>query len=243
MPALIGAALAAFVSGCRGLLNAGSACESISMHRVFILSPAKTTGKRAQLLFNERASFDLAQRLRTEPGVPIGEVFSFLSGLYFRGKLAYANYFAKPPKSAGGCFVITSDAGLMACDKRVDLKRLQQFAEAQIDPTEPRYRDPLEASIHELGERLPRRCEIVLLGSIATGKYVDILYERLGKRLVFPKDFVGRGDMSRGGLLLRAVSAGTELEYVALGNAVARTGKRPPKLMPLHRFREPKRSP
>jgi hypothetical protein len=213
------------------------------MHRVFILSPAKTTGKRAQLLFNERASFDLAQRLRSEAGVPIGEVFSFLSGLYFRGKLAYASCFARPPKGAGGCLVITSDAGLMTCERRVDLKRIERFAAAQIDPKEPQYRRPLEASVHELKGRLPRRCEIVLLGSIATGKYVDILYECLGDRLVFPKDFVGRGDMSRGGLLLRAVSAGTELEYQAVGNAAARTGKRPPKLTPLKRTAEPKRDP
>jgi hypothetical protein len=213
------------------------------MHRVFILSPAKTTGKRAQFLLNEGASFDLAQQLRNEQGVPIGEIFSFLSGLYFRGKLAYARRFAKPPKSAGGCFVITSDAGLMACDRRIGLERLQQFAATPIEPTEPRYRGPLEASIHELAARLPGRCEIVLLGSIATGKYVDILYACLGDRLVFPKDFIGRGDMSRGGLLLRAANAGTELEYAALGNAVTRTGKRPPKLMPLKRIVDRGREP
>jgi hypothetical protein len=72
----------------------------------------------------------------------------------------------------------------------------------------------------------------VLLGSIATGKYADILMEAMGERLVFPREFVGRGDMSRGGLLLRQVREGRELEYIPVAGAV-RHGQRPPKLAPL----------
>jgi len=69
----------------------------------------------------------------------------------------------------------------------------------------------------------------VLLGSIATAKYADVLLDALGELLLFPPDFVGRGDMSRGGLLLRCVRGGTELQYATLLGAV-RHGPRPPKL-------------
>ena len=69
----------------------------------------------------------------------------------------------------------------------------------------------------------------MLLGSIATGKYADVLLDILGDRLLFPPSFVGRGDMSRGGLLLRCVRAGMELPYEPLRGAI-RHGPRPPKL-------------
>ena len=69
----------------------------------------------------------------------------------------------------------------------------------------------------------------MLLGSIATGKYVDPLLEVFRDRLVFPETFVGRGDMSRGGVLLRAARSGEELSYRPIAGAI-RHGKRPPKL-------------
>ena len=69
----------------------------------------------------------------------------------------------------------------------------------------------------------------MLLGSIASGKYVEVLQPIFGDKLVFPPAFVGRGDMSRGGLMLRCVTAGLELEYVPVAGAV-RHGQRPPKL-------------
>jgi hypothetical protein len=205
------------------------------MKRIFILSPARTTGKRAQYLFNEQASFELAQRLREHPGVPLGEVFAFLSGLYFRGKLAYAKHFAAPPPEVVGCHVLTSDAGLMPCDELVSLARLRQFSETPIDPAEPRYRRPLEDTAEAIRQRLGADSTVVLLGSIATPKYVDILHACFGERVVFPKEFVGRGDMSRGGLLLRSVQSNVELDYVTITAAESRTGKRPPKLTPIKR--------
>jgi hypothetical protein len=64
------------------------------------------------------------------------------------------------------------------------------------------------------------------------GKYVDLLLPIFGDRLMFPVHFVGRGDMSRGGLMLRCVTAGLELPYVPLAGAI-RHGERPPKLEPL----------
>jgi hypothetical protein len=68
-----------------------------------------------------------------------------------------------------------------------------------------------------------------LLGSIATGKYSDLLLDIFGDRLLFPTEFVGRGDMSRGGLLLRCVREERELAYQPVIGAV-RHGKRPPRL-------------
>jgi hypothetical protein len=76
---------------------------------------------------------------------------------------------------------------------------------------------------------LGRGDEVVLLGSVATGKYVDPLTEALGERLRFPGDFVGRGDMSRGGLLLRSVRDGRELDYLPVAGSVRR-GSRPARL-------------
>jgi hypothetical protein len=196
--------------------------------RIFLLSPANTAGIRARMLFNLGATFDVAQRVRKAPGAPIGDVFSFLSGLYFRGKLAYANAFARPPRKAGGVHIITSSRGLVAPDTLVTLEDLREFASVPIDLDEPRYCEPLTRTARELAARTSK-CDVVLLGSIATGKYCNIFLEVFGARLRFPGDFVGRGDMSRGGLMLRAVDAGRELEYIPIEGAI-RKGHRPPKL-------------
>ena len=86
------------------------------MSRIFLLSPAHCGGLRAQMVLSERASFALALRVRVGTGAPLGEVFSFLSGLYFRGKLAYARAFASPSDGRAGVFVITPTDGLWAAD-------------------------------------------------------------------------------------------------------------------------------
>ena len=196
--------------------------------RVFLLSPANTAGLRAKMLFNPGATFDVATRVRAEPGAPIGDVFSFLSGLYFRGKLAYATAFARPPRGANGVHVITTSRGLVAPETLVTLDDMREFASVPIDLDEPRYCEPLTRSARQLAAVAPQ-CDVVLLGSIATGKYCDIFLEVFGNRLRFPADFVGRGDMSRGGLMLRAVDAGRELDYTPVDGAI-RKGHRPPKL-------------
>ena len=201
------------------------------MSRIFLLSPAHCGGRRAQLVLNERAAFDLAQRVRVGAGAPLGEVFSFLSGLYFRGKLTYARAFARPPDGRAGVFVITPTDGLRPADEPVDLVRLRRFASVDIEGDDPRYREPLDRDARRLARRLGPSGEVVLLGSIATGKYIEPLLAVLGERLWFPADFVGRGDMSRGGLLLRCARAGTELTYVGVRDAVRR-GPRPPRLPP-----------
>jgi len=77
-------------------------------------------------------------------------------------------------------------------------------------------------------------CDVILLGSIASPKYVDILTRIFGDRLQFPIAFVGRGDMSRGGLLLRQAADGVELDYVPVLGASLH-GARPAKLPPLRK--------
>ena len=182
----------------------------------------------------DAAGFPLAQRLRSAGGAPLGEVFSFLSGLYFRGKLAYARRFAAAPKRLGGVWVITTNRGLVSPETPVTVDDLRQFGCTDIHEDDAAYRDPLLRDANAIASKLPANAEVVLLGSVATGKYVDVLREAFGDRLRFPAEFAGRGDMSRGGLMLRCVAAGQELTYVPLTGA-PRRGKRPPKLEPRRR--------
>jgi len=209
------------------------------MARIFLLSPANCSGIRAQMVMRAAASFDLARRLRQRNGVTLGEVFSFVSGLYFRGKLAYARAFAAAPNpgcphTGEGVFVITPGAGLHSPSAPVTLRALQAFARVDVDPAEPTFRRPLIAACRLVGERIGPACDVVLLGSVASPKYVDVLSTVFGDRLKFPLDFVGRGDMSRGGLLLRCVAAQRELEYAPVIGSVVH-GPRPPRLSPLGR--------
>jgi hypothetical protein len=207
--------------------------NSSSLHssRIFLLSPANLGGVRAGYVMAENAESDLSGRLRRE-GVTLGEVFSFISGLYFRGKLAYARAFSSPPSGVCGCYVITAGGGLVPPETVVNLNLLREFAVNAIDPCNEHYRAPLDRDCGSLSETLGNSCEIVLLGSIATPKYVEPLLQIFRERLVFPMDFVGRGDMSRGGLMLRCVEAGRELDYTPILTATRR-GSRPPKLSPL----------
>jgi hypothetical protein len=196
--------------------------------RVFLISPASCSGERARILLRDAARFDLALRIR-DAGAPLGEVFAFLSGLYFRGKLTYARRFERALPDSAGALVITARAGLRPPEEAVRIGDLRRFAEVDIDARDLRFRRPFLRDARALAQRLGPEAEVVLLGSIATGKYVDVLLDVFGPRLLFPRDFVGRGDMSRGGLLLRHARAGRELSYApVLGTE--RHGARPPRL-------------
>ncbi len=132
------------------------------------------------MVMSERATFALAVRLRTAEGAPLGELFAFMSGLYFRGKLAYSRAFARPPDpaspiSGAGSFVITPNAGLRSIDTPVTLPALRNFAGVDIDAANPKYRRPLEVSARAIAEDIGPECAVVLLGSIASPKYVDVL--------------------------------------------------------------------
>jgi hypothetical protein len=204
--------------------------------QVFLLSPAHCRGRRAGYVLSPRSEHPVALRLRSKPGAPLGEVFSFLSGLYFRGKLVYARRIAAPPPrshglDAGGVYVITPNAGLRSPDAPITVATVEAFARVDLDPGNAAYRRPLERSAVALADLIGQECQVVLLGSIASPKYVDVLQGILGERLRFPLEFVGRGDMSRGGLLLGRAAEGVELTYVPVAGA-ARHGPRPPRLPP-----------
>jgi hypothetical protein len=253
-------------------------------HRVFLLSPADCSGKRARYLQNETAEFELAVRLRRPEGAALGEVFAFVSSLYFRGKLAYARAFARPraidlarssavagprgnaePAASSdvasastvaahrvgadaaatsgvgnmsvandGIFVITPCDGLLPPDTIVRAEDLRRYAGVPVNADETRYTTPFLRDLEAL-QVAWSGTQVVLLGSVASPKYKALLTAVLGERLVFPIDFVGRGDMSRGGLLLRCAAEGRELPYApVLGTQLH--GSRPAKLPPLRKL-------
>jgi hypothetical protein len=190
------------------------------MLTVFLLSPANCAGTRAQMLLKSQTS-PLTARL-ANGGAPLGEVFTFMSSLYFRGKLAYATRF-------GSAYVITPGRGLLPADILIRIDDLRQMATVEVDEALPAFREPLVRDAKAIANNLEPADRVVLLGSVATDKYVAPLLDVFGDRLYFPPTFAGRGDMSRGGLLLRSASAGTPLDYVPLRGAV-RHGPKPPKL-------------
>ncbi|HVW19719.1 MAG TPA: hypothetical protein VHC86_00745 [Opitutaceae bacterium] len=221
------------------------------MRRLFLLSPANLAGVRAGYLLNPRATFALAREFH-RAGLPLGEVFAFTSGLYFRGKLAYARRFGSG--SGARVRVITTNAGLVDPARKVTPARVREFGASAIDLEDTRYHGPLRRDAAELASWLGPRGSAVLLGSIATAKYREVLLEAFGQRLHFPADFVGRGDMSRGALLLRAARAGVELDYLPVAGAVLRGARAPrwhqshpalrepgEKIRPRSRRRPPKR--
>lgn len=197
------------------------------MLTVFLLSPANCAGIRARMLINSQTS-PLTTRLENG-GAPLGEVFTFMSSLYFRGKLAYANAFGDPPPGWSAALVITPGRGLVGADTLITVADLKAMAAVPVDADEPRYREPLVRDARVLDRALGPAGRAILLGSVASAKYVTPLLEVFGERLHFPATFVGRGDMSRGGLMLRCAKAGTPLEHVPVRGAVLH-GARPPKL-------------
>jgi hypothetical protein len=203
-------------------------------HRVFLLSPANVAGKRAKILLNVEASFELARRLHAGGKITLGEAFSFMSGLYFRGKLAYARAFARPPEGLIGVYVITSNRGLIPVDTLVSAEELNSFSSESIDCRNESYRQPLVRTAMALASASSGDCSVVLLGSVASGKYTDHLLPIFGRDLQFPLEFVGRGDMSRGSLLLRSAATNQMLDHVPVAGATLR-GKRPPKFISVRR--------
>jgi len=187
-------------------------------HTIFLLSPANLSGVRARQMTAPTATFPAASAYRTPPGVPVAEAFAFMSALYFRGKIAYARRFADPPppSSDGGVFIIAPGFGLVPPDWSIDELRMKKLRRTRVDPRIPSYKRPLVRDARSLVTMIPEDTRVVLLGSIATGKYVDVLWPIFGDRLLFPLSFVGIGDMSRGALMLRAAASGEELEYATL---------------------------
>lgn len=200
--------------------------------KIFLLSPARCDGRRAQALLNPAADFPLAVELRELDGARLGDVFAFLSGLYFRGKLTYARAFAPADAPVSPIRIITTNRGLLTPEDRVRPPDLADFACVDLGEAGAEFEAPLTRDAEHVARESPPDARVVLLGSIATNKYAGPLLRVFGERLVFPREFIGRGDMSRGGLMLRAARANQELEYVPVATAVRR-GNRPPKLEPI----------
>src|SRR5262249_30850026 len=194
---------------------------------VFLLSPANSSGLRAKQLTSPNSDFEAAQLYRSEDGVPIAVAFAFMSALYFRGKIAYALHFAP----IENILVITPGFGLVPPDWRITPERMKIMSRTPVDARKRNSRKPLERDALALAERVGDGAQIVLLGSVASGKYVDILWPIFGSRLRFPAAFAGLGDMARGGLMLRAARADKELTYTTLDAPPHReaggTGKMP----------------
>ncbi|MEK6373664.1 MAG: hypothetical protein AABO58_13315 [Acidobacteriota bacterium] len=187
---------------------------------VFLLSPANVSGLRAKQLMSPRASFEAARLYQSEEGVPIALAFAFMSALYFRGKIAYALHFAEIENIR----IITAGFGLVPPDWCITSERMKVLSRTPIDARKRTYRKPLERDALALAEQIDDDAQVVLLGSVASGKYVDILWPIFGSRLRFPSAFAGLGDMARGGLMLRAVRADRELAYTTLDAPRHRTG-------------------
>jgi hypothetical protein len=186
--------------------------------RIFLLSPANASGIKGQRLLSSSAESDLANRLR-HSGAPLGEVYRFISSLYFRGKLAYAERFQNPPRGAAGVHIITG-AGLMLPERAITLSELRRISSTSIDAKNPHYRLPLDLDLLRLRQVVGDETEVILLGSVATSKYITPIHEVFGERLLFPRDFLGRGDMSRGSILLQCCAQGSELTYLAVEHIV-----------------------
>ncbi len=191
---------------------------------MFLLSPAYCGGRRAGILLNPASEAVTARDLRAGR-LTLGRAFAFMSGLYFRGKLSYAERF-------GDVSIITPTRGLQPPEAAFSMALLREFAVGDVSLDNDAYRGALERDAIALSRRIGKNGQVVLLGSVASGKYVDILLPILGGRLRYPVSFVGRGDMSRGGLLLRSAAGGVELEYGALTAGVRPKGPRPPRLDP-----------
>lgn len=196
--------------------------------RIFVLSPADLSGVRGRLVLSGTPGPPFMRVLLEGGSVPLGEVLSFVSSLYYRGKRLCGNTFGRRPDGGPTTLAITSNRGLVPDAERVDLAGLRALAGTAIEPDDPVYNRSLGASARRLADSLEGG-DVVLLGSIATPRYLEPLAAVFGTRLLFPRAFVGRGDMSRGGLMLRAVESREELEYVTAIDA-PRRGPRPPKL-------------
>jgi hypothetical protein len=201
------------------LPNLSAGAEAVpSRARIFLLSPANVAGIKGQRLLNPTGESDLAIRLRRS-GVPLGEVYRFISSLYFRGKIEYAQRFQNPPPGVAGVQIITG-SGLMLPEATVTLADLLRISATSIDAKNSNYRLPLDSDLLRLREVAHQETDVILLGSVATSKYIAPIQEVFGERLLFPRDFLGLGDMSRGSRLLRCCEQGSELAYLPVERIV-----------------------
>jgi hypothetical protein len=191
--------------------------------KAFLISPATAHGPRARSLWRPGSNSTLARQLREE-GVPLGDVFTFLSGLYFRGKLEYARAFAHPSgEETGGVYIITMTDGLVSPDARISLADLERYALCREGAAAAI--STLESTARGLFQRIGSDGGVILLGSVGTGKYTDLLAPIFGERLLFPRDVLHIGQLARGALFLHRARERHELDYIPVAEII-RAGRR-----------------
>jgi hypothetical protein len=173
--------------------------------KIFLLSPANASGKRAGYLTSGKSS--LSTEFRSTEGCALSEAYAFMSSLYFRGKLAYSQ------KYGDQSFIITPGFGLVSLDWKLTASRFSQIRETQVSAKSPVYVDPFRRDAEKIAAL---DSQIILLGSIATGKYLDVLKPIFGSNLFYPEKFKSLGDMSRGAMMLNSCREGVELDYVSV---------------------------
>lgn len=180
---------------------------------LFLLSPANLGGERARLLTSAQARFPAAARYR-QGGLTIGEAFAWISSLYFRAKLHYARRFGSLA-TGSAVLVIAPGFGLVPEDWPLSSDRWRRLRRVPVDPRRPAFRRPLATACDELRQRLSADDRIVFLGGLSAERYLSVLGPALGPHLLIPRDFVSRGQMQRGSLLLRAIRDDEELVYAS----------------------------
>src|SRR5690349_18334498 len=116
------------------------------MATVFLLSPAFCGGRRAAILLNAKSQAVTALEFRSGR-MSLGRAFAFMSGLYFRGKLTYAERF-------GEALVITPTRGLQPPSLPFNLALLREFAVGDVSLDNPAYRRALERDATALAESI-----------------------------------------------------------------------------------------
>src|SRR5215510_9760378 len=122
---------------------------------------------RSLWLLRDSASFDLALKFR-QGLATIGEIYTFTSGLYFRGKMAYSEAFAAAPEGVPHAVIIVPGAGLVPPDTRINADQLRVIASVPVDEDNDAYSEPLLRDAHLLNAHAGTECRYVLLGSVAT---------------------------------------------------------------------------
>ena len=157
-------------------------------------APGSSCSRRRAAAESARGSSSTSARSSTWPsgcgsrgGAALGDVFSFLSGLYFRGQADLRARVRGAAARRAGRSRHHAERGLLPAEEPVTLARLRALrarADRRGRAALPAAR--WTATRATLADAIPPDTEVVLLGSIATGKYVDILADGLRRAAAFP---------------------------------------------------------
>ena len=200
--------------------------------------PTAAAGARQQVLSPQAAFAARRGSCARAQGAPLGDVFTFVSGLYFRGKLAYARRFASPPeprirrrlgRARHHAERRAPQPETPVTRRRAARLRRRRRRSRPTRATGGRSSGARARWLREIGAD----CEVVLLGSIASPKYVDVLLDDLRRAPAVPDRFRRpRRHEPRRPAAAQARARASSSTYAPMAGAV-RHGARPPKLPPL----------